>query len=377
VQAHNADKPEIGGPGNGESFSLLYGSTVIDLVTRLRPCDAEMMQAKALICDGYQTFSIQDVKLPDPGDDDLVIRTHTSGVSVGTEFALIRNKLSWGPYPLCTGYMGTGVVETVGDEVEGFSAGDAVYYRKQSSIVLSDGTDVSCVSGGHCSHIVTEPGGLHGVAKIIPGAAMDVVSMFVLPAVGLNGVDIANPRLGQIVVVHGVGLIGLGVVAACVNRGCTVIAVDIDDRQLEMAEKMGADVLINAGSGELGSEVERIAPDGADVVFECTGVPACIDTVIALCRRHGSFVWQGNYGADPVSINFLSPHGKRLKMFFPCDDGGPDCRRAVIKQMAMGKLAWENCITHRVSYAEAPELFRSINESEVAGTVGAVIDWHD
>jgi hypothetical protein len=53
---------------------------------------------------------------------------------------------------------------------------------------------------------------------------MDAAAMFVMLAVGLHGVDMANPRLGQKVVVYGVGLIGLGVVA-CVHRGCFVIAV--------------------------------------------------------------------------------------------------------------------------------------------------------
>jgi len=42
--------------------------------------------------------------------------------SVPTEFALVRNKISWGPYPLCTGYQGTGVIEAVGAEVEGLAA---------------------------------------------------------------------------------------------------------------------------------------------------------------------------------------------------------------------------------------------------------------
>ena len=66
------------------------------------------MKTKALICDGEQTFSIENVTLEDPAPDQVVIRTLYTGVSIGTEFALIRNKLSRGPYPLCAGYMGTG-----------------------------------------------------------------------------------------------------------------------------------------------------------------------------------------------------------------------------------------------------------------------------
>ncbi len=68
------------------------------------------MNERALICDEKQTFSIESVTLEDPAPDQVVIRTLYTGVSRGTEFAFIRNKISRGPYPLCTGYMGTGVV---------------------------------------------------------------------------------------------------------------------------------------------------------------------------------------------------------------------------------------------------------------------------
>jgi len=103
------------------------------------------MKAKALICDEHQRFSLEDVILKDHAPDEVLVRTTYSGVSIGTEFALIRNKLSWGPYPLCTGYMGTGVVEAVGAEISDFEIGDAVYFRGNVSMTLTDGTAVSSV----------------------------------------------------------------------------------------------------------------------------------------------------------------------------------------------------------------------------------------
>ncbi|MBT4503077.1 MAG: theronine dehydrogenase, partial [Gemmatimonadetes bacterium] len=57
------------------------------------------MEARALICDENQRFSVEDVVLPDPGVENVVVKTACSGVSIGTEFALIQNKISWGPYP--------------------------------------------------------------------------------------------------------------------------------------------------------------------------------------------------------------------------------------------------------------------------------------
>jgi 2-desacetyl-2-hydroxyethyl bacteriochlorophyllide A dehydrogenase len=333
------------------------------------------MLAQALICDKKQRFSLEEVSLPEPAPDQVAIRTHYSGVSIGTEFALIRGKLSWGPYPLCTGYQGTGVIEALGAQVEGLAVGDKVYFRGNDAMALAGGTPVSCVSGTHCSHVVTRPHTTHGVAKVVPGAAMDVAALFVMPAVGLYGVDMANPRMGDTVVVHGVGQIGLGVVAACAHRGCTVIAVDLVERRLEVARQLGADHLINGSTQEVAAAVKALAPAGADIVFECTGLPQCIDPAIALCRTHGKFVWQGNYGAAPLSLHFLPPHGRRLQMFFPCDDGLQPCRRAVVKNMALGALRWENCITHRVTAAEAPALFERINVGTDPEIVGAVIGW--
>ncbi|HOZ45259.1 MAG TPA: zinc-binding alcohol dehydrogenase [Candidatus Hydrogenedentes bacterium] len=333
------------------------------------------MDAKALICDEQQRFTIEAVVLPDADARHLVVRTFYSGVSIGTEFALIRNKISWGPYPLCTGYQGVGVVEHAGAEVQGFSAGDIVYYRDNRQIAFADGRAVSAVSGTHCSHAVIEPGATHGVARLPEGVRHDCASLFVMPAVGLYGVDMANPRMGEAVVVYGVGPIGLGVVAACAHRGCVVMAVDIAEERLDVAGRLGADHVVNGARDDVAAAVERVRSGGADVVFEATGLPSCIDEAIALCRPLGKFVWQGNYGAEPVSMHFLPPHGKRLSMFFPCDDGLAPCRRAVLRNMASGALRWEETITHRVEFEDAPEFFDAVNHGDVQGVISPVIRW--
>lgn len=335
------------------------------------------MQAQALVCDAEQRFTLAEVTLPDPGPDHVLVRTRVSGVSIGTEFALIRNKLSWGPFPLCTGYMGVGVVEQMGQNVTGFAVGDRVYYRdNREGMALSDGQAVSPVTGVHCSHALINPATTHGLAHVPPGVDDEAASMFVMPAVGLFGVDMANPRMGEVVVVFGVGLVGLGVVAACRHRGCEVVAVDLSAQRLAVAQKMGADYLIDGSTQDVAAEVARIAPGGADVVFEATGIPAGIDLAIPLCRPFGKFVLQGNYGAAPISYHFLPPHGKRLTMFYPCDDGLAPCRRAVLKNMASGALPWQHVITHRVSAAGAPALYDAINRG-AEEVLGAVIRWSE
>jgi 2-desacetyl-2-hydroxyethyl bacteriochlorophyllide A dehydrogenase len=334
------------------------------------------MEARALVCNEAREFSIEAVVLPDPGRDQILIRNYYSGVSIGTEFALIRNKISWGPFPICTGYMGTGVVEAVGADVRGFAAGDRVYYRRNESMTLAaDGTPVTNAAGVHCSHVVLEPSGAYGADPLPPDADMAVCSMFVMPAVGLHGVNLVNPRLGETVVVYGCGLIGLGVVAACANRGCEVIAVEIDEERLRLARGFGADHLIDGAARDVEAEVKKIAPDGADAVIECTGIPECIDRALPLCRRYGKFCWQGNYGDARIPFNYQAAAGPKLRMFFPSDDGLRPCRRAIVKSMTNGMLPWVRCITHRIAAAAAPELYRRIDAGDTHGIAGVVIGW--
>ena len=336
------------------------------------------MHAKALICDENQNFSYADVALPDPGPEHLLIRALYSGVSIGTEFALIRNKIAGQQYPLCTGYQGVGVVEHVGEKVDVFKVGDKVYYRdNREGMQLPDGTKVSAAAGVHCSAAVVRPQTTHGLELLPEGVPNDAASLFVMPAVGLNGVDTANPRMGDVVAVYGAGLVGLGVIAACSHRGCAVVAVDLEQNRLEVARKLGADYLINGTTQNVVEELQKIAPDGADVVFESTGVPACIDPAIELCRRHGKFVLQGHYGTAPLSYQFAPPHGKRLTMFYPCDDGFAPCRRAVLKNMARGVLPWHHTITHRAEAEESPVLYDAINNNSLKDVVGAVIRWSE
>jgi len=159
-----------------------------------------------------------------------------------------------------------------------------------------------------------------------------------------------------------------------VHRGCVVVAVDMLDARLKVAGELGADHLIDASTQDVKEEVAKLVPEGADTVFECTGSPACIEPSIELCRKYGTFVWQGYYGTAPISMHFVPPHGRRLTMFFPSDDGLEPCRHAVIKNMARGALHWDKCITHHVDYEGAADIFTRIGRKE-KDIVGVTIDW--
>jgi 2-desacetyl-2-hydroxyethyl bacteriochlorophyllide A dehydrogenase len=338
------------------------------------------LTGKALIAEPDGVFRLADVETAPVGKDDIGIQALWSGVSIGTEFAVLTGKLDWGSFPLVTGYMATGVVVAVGSGVTGYSVGDTVYYRRNAALQLRDtGKSLNCRSGTHASVSVLDPSGDHGAELLPAGVAADTGSLFVMPAVGLYGVDLAQVGVGATVVVIGLGMIGLGVVSAAVRRGAVVIGIDPRADCRSIASTFGAaatfDTEDDGTSDRIPDVLAFTAGDGADFVFESTGRHECIDAGIRMCKRFGCFVWQGNYGDGPARFEFLEAHQRRLRMVFPCDDGYRAYRRASLQAVASGAMPWGEVVTQRISYAEMPDFYGDIFHHRGPSVIGAVVNW--
>ena len=331
---------------------------------------------RALVARDGGRFALEDVQTAPLGPDKIGIETRWSGISFGTEFAVLSGKLDWGPFPLTTGYMGAGRVTHVGEQVTGYAVGDRVYYRRNEELVGASGESINCAAGVHASVAVLDPTGDHGADHIPDAVPDDLASMFVLPAVGLEGVDQAEVGVGDRVVVIGVGPIGLAVVAAAVARGAVVLAVDVRPDALRVATGVGAGWVLDARTTDVAAEVAGVFGDaGVDFVFEATGRPDSIDLGISLLRQFGCFVWQGNYGEGTIGFTFLNAHQRRIRMVFPCDDGYRPTRRAVMTALANGSLDWGLTMTDRLSADEAPQFFRHILDDGLGNVMGASIRW--
>lgn len=338
----------------------------------------ERMSGIALVGREEGKFALEEVVTGPIGPTDVGLRTTWSGVSIGTEFAALSGKIDYGPFPMTTGYMGVGIVERVGAEVTDYSVGDRLYYGRNNELRTRAGDQViTCASGVHASVAVVDPAGSGMGGALVPdGVPDDVASMFVIPAVGLLGVDMAAVHVGASVVVIGAGMVGLSVVAAAAARGAKVISVDLREQPLDVAKRLGADHVVNSSTSDVDTEVRRLVGDaGADFVFEATGHPSLIDLGISLCRREGCFVWQGNYGVGQISFEFQKAHVGRLRMVFPCGDGGRPYEEAVMTSLANKWLRWEETITDRVEAADAPALYEKIRADGAGNILGATIHW--
>lgn len=339
------------------------------------------VEGTALVAGAEGQFTLEPVTAPGPGRDNIVVDIAYSGVSIGSEFGALGGKIDWGGFPMVTGYMATGTVSLIGTDVAGFAPGDRVYLRHNEGLRSArTGKPLNCRDGLHCSVASLDPRGDHGAAILPDGVELDVGSLFTVLSVGLYGVDMAGVSMGDSVVVIGLGTVGLGVVAAAAARGARVLGVDLRERCCAIARRFGASQTVRPDQDSPDRDTEalirsEVGGEGADFVFEASGHRSLIDLGVALTRPYGTFIWQGHYGDGAVPFNFVQAHHKRLRMFFPCDDGLAECRAALLRSVACGMLPAGALITDRLSPAQAASFFTAVRAQGSGDAVSPVIAW--
>jgi predicted dehydrogenase/threonine dehydrogenase-like Zn-dependent dehydrogenase len=190
----------------------------------------------------------------------------------------VRNKLD---QPLPLGYCNVGVVAEVGAEVTGFAVGDRV------------------VSNGKHAEVVCVPMNL--CAKI-PDAVSDEQAVFaVVGAIALQGIRLAQPTLGETVVVTGLGLIGLMTVQLLRANGCRVLGIDFDPAKLRLARQFGAETVdLSEGQDPLSAAkaLSRGRSVDAVLVTAATTSSEPVHQAALMCRQRGRIVLVGVAGLE-------------------------------------------------------------------------------
>jgi predicted dehydrogenase/threonine dehydrogenase-like Zn-dependent dehydrogenase len=277
----------------------------------------------------------------------------------------VRSKLD---QPLPLGYCNAGVVLESG--VEGLETGDRV------------------VSNANHAEVVRVPKNL--CAKI-PDAVDDESAAFtVLAAIGLQGIRLINPTLGETVVVSGLGLIGLMTVQMLRANGCRVLGIDYNSARCEMARQFGAES-VDMSKGEDPIAVAQAFSRGrgvdAVIVAAATQSDEVMHQAAEICRKRGRIVLVGVVGLNlrrddffkkEITFQVSASYGPgRYDSLY--EEKGQDYPvgfvrwteqrnfEAVLDMMASGTLDVKPLISHRFSIENAVEAYGLLGEANVLG----------
>lgn len=346
---------------------------------------------------------LQESPTPTPGPNEIVVGSRASLVSAGTERMLVdfgranllqkarqqpqrvkdvldkaqrdgiaatldavRSKLG---QPLALGYCQSGVVLAVGSYVSDFGVGDRV---------ITNGPHAEQVA---VSRLLS--------AKIPDGVDFETAAFTPLAAIALQGIRLAEPQIGDNVIVYGLGLIGLLSVQILRAAGCRVFGVDIDPQRLELASGYGA-APVDPRSQDVPASIQAATGGhGADAAL--LTLSAKSDEPVHLAaeavRKRGKLVLVGVTGLNLRREDF---YGKELSFQVSCSYGpgryDPKYEKkaqdyplpyvrwteqrnfdAVLQLMADRSIDVGKLISHRMPFDEAPKGYDMLAQGEGLG----------
>jgi 2-desacetyl-2-hydroxyethyl bacteriochlorophyllide A dehydrogenase len=308
---------------------------------------------------------IEDVARPVPGAHELLVRIEACGIC-GSDRHMFRGEYPTAR-PVTLGHEFCGVVEEAGDAVEGFRIGT----RISGDPNIACGQCEECLAGrpNLCAALspigVMRDGGFaeyvlvpQGQAAALPPALDPQHGAFCEPvSCCVHAIDIARiPRGGSVLIIGG-GVIGLLMVELALQAGAGRVVLSTRQApRRALALQLGATDVVDAAGGDAG--VLAVLPRGADVVFECAGVPETFAQALRLARRGGTVVPFGVVPQDDrVAISPFELLTRELRVESAWLNPGTHARAAAL--ISEGALSLDRLITRRIGLAEVPQVIGS------------------
>lgn len=281
----------------------------------------------------------------------------------------VFNKLG---QPLPLGYCNAGTVIAVGEGVHEFSINDRV------------------ASNGPHAEYVCVPKNL--VAHIPDNVTDEQATFTVLGSIGLQGIRLCNPTLGETIVVVGLGLIGLMTAELLIANGCRVIGIDLDPRKITIARAKGI-IGINPGEGTdpvkaVMDLTDNIGTDGV-IITASAKTDEIIAQAAQMSRKRGRIILVGVIGLNISRTDFYE---KELTFQVSCSYGPgryddtyekrgidyplPFVRwteqrnfKAVLDMISMGRLDVTSLITERVPLADYGKIYNNMGNKDAIASI--------
>lgn len=256
--------------------------------------------------------------------NEVLISVKVCGVC-GTDIHIFAGSANSNP-PVILGHEFAGTVEDMGKSVTRFKIGDRVvidpnitcrhcYYCRRGLIHLCENLTALGVhtDGGFAEYSIVPEIQLYKLPNNIPfewGCFIEPLSC------SIHGVDLANIKVGDAVVILGAGAIGLMIMQMAHLSGAgKVIVVEPTKERREIAYMLKADIVIDPAEEDVRDITMRNSYDGADIVIECAGNPQTARLAFNLIRRGGNIIFFGVCDRDAkINIKPQEIYFKELTM---------------------------------------------------------------
>ncbi len=268
---------------------------------------------RALIYEGPWQMPLQDMPMPEPAANEVVVNVRATGVC-GSDVHGFTGSTGRRKLGVVMGHEFSGVIHSLGQQVSGFAIGERVVvqplHRCGHCAMCRAGRSNICQNrtligmdthGGYADAVRVPQDQLYRLPDDLSfeqGAWTEPLS------VALHAVSITPINLLDTVVVVGAGPIGLLTLQAARLKGAgTIIVTDRSAHRLELARQLGADIVVNVADQDPISITQQATDGmGAHVTFEAVGITPTVQQALEVTRIGGNVTWIGNSQRE-VTLN--------------------------------------------------------------------------
>jgi D-arabinose 1-dehydrogenase-like Zn-dependent alcohol dehydrogenase len=333
-----------------------------------------------------QPLEIENVPVPDPGPREAIVKVALEGIC-RTDWHTWQGDWSWvglaPPLPITMGHEFAGEVVEVGHEVSSVRVGDRVAvpfheacgkcgYCRAGRTNLCDALEFLGMThdGGYAEFVRVVNADLNCVT--LP----ETVSYEAAAALGCRFMTAwhavqhqANLRAGEWLAVHGVGGIGLSAVQIGAAMGAAVIAVDLDERKLQVAREQGAALVIDARDGDVAERIKEATGGGADVCLGGLGAASLVQAALMSLRKGGRLVQVGlTSKAEQGIVGIPLDELIEAELTIIGSVGNPHMHLPALLALAGdGRLRPEALITERIALEQAQDVLERMTTFDTVG----------
>jgi len=258
------------------------------------------MKMKAVVFYGIKDVRMEEIEVPEIGPSGVLVRIKAA-LTCGTDRKMyLRGHPLFKP-PFVFGHEFAGDVVKIGDKVKGFPEGMRVvaansapcnrcFYCKIGRPSMCEDLTLR-LSGAFAEYVeIPAPIVKQNLLEIPSHVSYKEAALVEPLACVVHGIEESGIKLGDTVAVNGAGPIGLMYIQLAKLKGARVIATDIKEERLRMAQKLGADEVVNASRVDDQVQVVRDLTEnkrGVDVAIEAVGLPEIWEKTIKMARKGG------------------------------------------------------------------------------------------
>jgi L-iditol 2-dehydrogenase len=327
---------------------------------------------KAAICKKPFEISLEEVPIPVPGPDELLIQVKASAIC-GSDIKAYEGKHPLIHLPLILGHEFSGVIVKKGKEANDLQEGDRVvvepsfvcgkcfFCQRMEYHLCEDLKQLGHqLPGSFAEYTLSKAKFTY---PLPPTIAFENAALIQPLAISIHAADRAGIRNGQNVVILGMGPIGLLLLQVIRKRGARVLVSDLVDFKLDKATTLGADRVCHGSDPAIHEKVRDWTQGrGADVVIEAAGTSATIRQSFSLIRRGGTILLLGITGHEREEVPLERATLDELNVLGTVRYGMGDFPRA-IEMIHHQMVDLDSIITRRFGMIDLPDVFRETMRS--------------